>query len=43
MIGDAHFQKCRYSCFEFHITDGNNPFIKAFAEQELKERMAVSP
>ncbi|MCL1878039.1 MAG: hypothetical protein FWF80_04210 [Defluviitaleaceae bacterium] len=37
-IGDAHFQKCRYNCFEFLITAENNPTIKAFIEHELKER-----
>jgi len=38
MIKGEHFQKCRYNCFEFLITDGNNPFIKAFVEHELAER-----
>ncbi|MCL2357917.1 MAG: hypothetical protein FWC70_12330 [Defluviitaleaceae bacterium] len=37
-IGDAHFQKCRYNCFEFLITAESNPTIKAFIERELKER-----
>jgi hypothetical protein len=38
MIGDEHFQKCRYSCFEFLMTDASRPFIKTFTEHELKER-----
>ena len=38
-IGDAHFQKCRYNCFEFLMTDTSRPFIQAFIEHELKERM----
>ena len=38
-IGDEHYQKCRYSCFEFLMTTGNNPYIKSFIEHELKERM----
>ena len=41
MIRDKHFQKCRYNCFEFLITDDNNPYIKSFIEHELKERGAV--
>ena len=40
-IGDKHFQKCRYSCFEFLITDESMPFIKAFIERELSERTPV--
>jgi len=39
MIGDAHFQKCRYNCFEFLMTGESNPYIKAFVEHELKERL----
>ena len=38
MIGDQHFQKCRYNCFEFLMTGQSNPYIKAFIEHELKER-----
>jgi len=38
MIGNEHFQKCRYNCFEFLMTDENNPFIQSFIEHELKER-----
>jgi len=38
-IGDEHFQKCRYNCFEFLITAKNNPYIKAFIEHELGERL----
>jgi len=37
-IGDAHFQKCRYGCFEFLVTDKAKPFIRAFVEKELGER-----
>ncbi|MCL2838759.1 MAG: hypothetical protein FWE04_06845 [Oscillospiraceae bacterium] len=39
-IGDEHFQKCRYNCFEFSVTDENNPYIKLFVESEIKARMA---
>jgi len=38
-IGDAHFQKCRYNCFEFLITAESKPFIKAFVEREIAERL----
>ena len=38
MINDEHFQKCRYSCFEFLMTNENNPYIKTFVEHELKGR-----
>lgn len=37
-IGDAHFQKCRYNCFEFLMTDESRPFIRAFVEHELNAR-----
>ena len=39
IIGDGHFQKCRYGCFEFLITDESNPYILSFVKHELKERM----
>lgn len=38
MIGDEHFQKCRYNCFEFLVADENNPYIKSFVDHELNER-----
>ena len=41
MIADEHYQKCRYNCFEFLMTDVSKPFIKAFVENELRERAAV--
>ena len=40
-IGSKRFQICRYSAFEFLITPENNPHIKSFVENELKERTAV--
>ena len=40
-IGNEHFQKCRYSCFEFLLTAGSKPHIREFVERELKERMAA--
>lgn len=39
MIGKERFQKCRYNCFEFLMTDESKPYIKAFVEHELKERI----
>ena len=40
-IGNEHFQKCRYSCFEFLMTSKSNPYIKSFVKHELTERMTV--
>jgi len=40
-IGDAHFQKCRYNCFEFLVTNDSIPFIKSFVESEINARLAV--
>lgn len=42
IIGGERYQKCRYNCFEFLVTQESTPFIKAFVEKELGERMAVS-
>ena len=41
MIGDEHFQKCRYNCFEFLMTEVSKPYIKTFVEHELRERTSV--
>ena len=40
-IGGERFQKCRYGCFEFLVTDQSNPYIKSFVENEIKERAAA--
>ena len=37
-IGSVHFQKCRYNCFEFLMTENSKPYIKLFVEHELGER-----
>ena len=37
-IGDEHFQKCKYNCFEFWVTEENHPFIRAFIGHELDAR-----
>ena len=39
IIGNERFQKCRYSCFEFLITEVSNPYIKSFVEHEMRERL----
>jgi len=39
MVGDEHFQKCRYNCFEFLMTEISKPYIKTFVEHELKGRI----
>jgi len=33
-----NLRKCRYSCFEFLMTDASRPYIKGFIEQELAQR-----
>jgi len=38
IIGEAHFQKCRYNCFEFLMTKISRPFIKTFLDNELTQR-----
>jgi len=38
IINDEHFQNCRYNCFEFLVTDNSALFIKAFIDNEIKER-----
>lgn len=35
-----HFQKCKYNCFMFDVSNDNNPYIRAFVENEIKERAA---
>jgi len=39
-IGSEHFQKCRYNCFEFLVTEESAPYIKAFVEYEIEGRTA---
>ena len=36
----AHFQKCKNNCFMFDVNEGNNPYIQAFLENEIRERAA---
>jgi len=40
-IGGEHFQKCRYSCFEFLVTDESAPYIRAFVEKETAARVGA--
>ena len=40
-IGTNRFQICRYGGFDFLVTNKNNPYIKSFVENEIRERMAV--
>ena len=40
MVNDQHFQKCRYNCFEFLVTDVTRPFIRQFVENELGARVS---
>ncbi|MCL2621249.1 MAG: hypothetical protein FWD97_09995 [Defluviitaleaceae bacterium] len=37
-IGDTHYQKCRFGCFQFDVTTENTPFLLEMVERELTER-----
>ena len=37
-VGDTHYQKCRYSCFQFLATPESIPVIGEFVERELAVR-----
>ena len=39
VIGDTRFQKCKYNCFEFLVTEESKPYIKLFIQHELHQRM----
>jgi len=39
-IGDTHYQKCRYNCFEFLLTAESKPYIKSFIMHELAQRQS---
>ena len=36
-----HFQKCRYGCFQFVVTDESAPFITIFTEKERVIRRGI--
>jgi len=40
-VGKKRFQKCRYGGFEFLVTDASGPYIRAFVENEMRERLAT--
>jgi len=37
-IGETHYQKCRFSCFEFDVNDESIPFFNEMLECEIVER-----
>jgi len=39
-LGGATFQKCRYNCFMFEVSDESIPFIREHIEKELQARAA---
>jgi len=41
LIKGEHFQKCRYSCFEFLVTEESKPYIKSFIELEINARITA--
>ena len=40
VIDEKRHQKCRYSCYQFLVSDENNPYIKSFVENEVAQRLA---
>ena len=38
-IAGVRYQKCRYNCFEFLMTEESKPYIMAFVQHELAGRM----
>jgi hypothetical protein len=42
VIGNKHFQKCRYGCFEFIVTNKSKKYIKSFVDNETKARTTVN-
>ncbi|MCL2365508.1 MAG: hypothetical protein FWC75_00480 [Oscillospiraceae bacterium] len=41
-IGDMHFQKCSYYCFQFNVDAESIPFLRGIIEAELKARTAMA-
>ena len=41
VIGNERFQKCKYNCFEFLITEESAPYIREFVENEMMVRFAI--
>ena len=37
-IGETHYQKCRFDCFQFDVDTESIPFFFELLESELKER-----
>ncbi len=40
MIGDNHYQRCRYSGFQFLVTADSIPVLESFVQHECRERRA---
>jgi len=41
-INDRRFQKCRYNCFEFLVTEVSTGYVKDFIEKEINERVTAA-
>ncbi|MCL2547386.1 MAG: hypothetical protein FWE06_09455 [Oscillospiraceae bacterium] len=41
VIGNERYQKCRYNCFEFLVTDISKSCITSFVEREIQTRAVV--
>jgi len=40
-IRDTHYQKCKFSCFQFNVDDESIPLLLELLENELEARRAV--
>jgi len=38
-IGEMHYQKCRFYCFQFDVDDESVPFFNKLLEGEIRERL----
>jgi len=40
-IGDTHYQKCRFGCFQFNVDSESIPFLLEMIKSELEARRAA--
>jgi len=41
-LGETHYQKCRYECFQFDVNTESMPFLFRLIENELEARLKAS-
>ena len=39
-IGETHYQKCKFGCFQFDVDEESIPFLLELLKRELEERRA---